>query len=230
MWSRKNTQYKILQLFIPGASDDAFQGEAIPLEIPGMGLLLMLPLGIDNHADVAKRLVIDAFDLDRPGIKFIKQLQMAAALPRGETRRVPCDYQSLPEIIAAGNLARLRGREASTGQNTTLRPQDYAQPSMPRGCFVFASMSEPRSIETFKVLSPGPRGRLGQTSLKISRVDVAITNKPVTSRIARYLPWLDDNFIRKNGLITTSIKPDGSIKSSIGNGMPGEIGYLRRYR
>jgi hypothetical protein len=230
VWSRTNTQYRILQSVIPGASDDVFQGEAIPLEIPGTGLLLMLPLGVDNDSDVAKSLVIDAFNLRRPEIGFTEQLQMAAALRRGERRRVPCDYESLPEIIAAGNLARVRGREASTGQNSTWRPQDYAPPSMPRGCFVFALMSDPRAIETFKVLSPGSGGRLGQTLLKVSRVDVAITDKPVTRRIAQYLPWLDDDFARANSMIVTAVAPDGGFKSTIGNGLPGEIGYLRRHR
>lgn len=230
VWSRTNTQYKILQAVVPGASDDVFEGEAIPLDISGTGLLLMLPLGVGNDPDVAKSLVIDAFNLRRPEIGFTEQLQMSAALPKGERHSAPCDYESLPKIIAAGNLARVRGREASTGKYTTLRTKDYAPPSMPRGCFVFALMSDPRAVETFKVLSLGSDGRLGQTLLKVSRVDVAITDKPVTRRIAQYLPWIDDDFARGSGMIVTTVAPDGDIKLTTGNGFPGEIGYLRRHR
>jgi hypothetical protein len=226
VWARKNTQYEILQSVIPGAAGNSFQAEAIPLEIPGMGLLLMLPLGVEGDSSVAKDLVFDAFDLRQPQHKFTEQLQMAASLPIGEKRRAPCNYDDLPKILAARSLERVRSREAAAGQNTGLRPQEYArQHLMLRGCFVFALLSDPKALDTFKVLPPGPGGRLGKTPLRVSWVDVAITDRPVTRRIGQYLPWLD-NF-PKETLIIHSITSDGSIQSTLMNGLPGEIASLR---
>lgn len=226
IWARKNTQYEMLQSVIRGAADDSFQGEAIPLAIPKMGLLLMLPLGVEGDSSVAKDLVFDTFDLRQPQHEFTEQLRMAASLPMGEKRRAPCNYDVLPKILAARSLERIRSREATAGHNTGLRPQEYArQHFMLRGCFVFALLSDPKALNTFKILPPGPGGRLGKTPLRVSWVDVAITDRPVTRRIGQYLPWLDD--LPKDILIKQSIASDGSIQSTLMNGLPGEIASLR---
>jgi hypothetical protein len=230
VWSLKNTEYELLQAIGLPFSDIVFQGEAVPVKIPGKGLILMLPLGVGGDSSVASSLVFDMFNIRQLKThSFDDLMQKAAALPVGASRRIICDYGDVGKITAETKQARVRGREAATGQNTNWRPQDYATPPMPQGCFVFVQMSNPRLARTFQTLEPNKAGRLGNTVLALDRLDVSITDKPVTHRIHRYLPWLDSLGSAEH-FVTLQAMPDGSNRSTISNGMPGEIAYLRRSR
>lgn len=230
VWSLKKTEYKLLQAIGLPFSDIVFRGEAVPVKIPGKGLILMLPLGVGGDSSVASSLVFDMFNIRKLKThSFDDLMQKAAALPVGASRRIICDYGNVSQITTKTNKARVRGREAATGQNINWPPQDYATPPMSRGCFVFAQTSNPRLARAFQTLEPNKAGRLGNTVFALDRLDVTITKKPVTHRIHRYLPWLDSLGSAEHFVMTEAMR-DGSKRLTISNGMPGEIAYLRRSR
>jgi len=190
VWSRGSTEYGLLQVIGIPAGGQQFYAEAIPIELPGKGLLMMLPVGRGKPEPdtlMASSLPFYAFELGQPSLDTTLDLvRRAADLRTGTSAPVFCDYRGALNIEEAARASQKPGSENPINTSNTTESN---QPS--RGCFIFAFMKDRRVSSTFRVTAPDSRGYIAEAGVRIHRVTVTITDEHATERITRYLPWLD---------------------------------------
>ena len=146
-----------------------FRGEAIPVRLANGSHLFYIPAayppgGPGDAGELPFRLFSDA--LSSHNLEPVESVQTLQKL-RGQRRSVPCLEYGEP------------------------RPQDQ---NAPNECLMLAYATGLEDPKLFHGIEPGHLKDIGQNTVSIRKVDVQITDEPVTTRLAAMIPWLKGKY------------------------------------
>lgn len=143
-----------------------FEGEAIPLVLPGRGILLVLPVGQPGEGDAGG--IVRLLFQHRAKARDSDRVRSTAEIARmvGQSRRMRCAHYAIP------------GSGLEPGEVFSNR------------CLAFLFTADPRDESALqRVRVVGGRFQ-GLPRVRITDARVTITRAPVTRGLVNLLPWL----------------------------------------
>ena len=164
-----------IRLLTPFKSN--FTGEAIPIALPGRGMVFILPTGPGPSNSAIWYLMTSHFIGRVPGLGLNNvEFMRGIAKYDGTTYKVACDYR-LTNV--AGNPKRLSPEIEKNGgmDKRALCPN-------------IGFSAKPQIEDEFKLINYNELRRLTGEEHPIPAIEVTITKEPATRRIEELLPWL----------------------------------------
>lgn len=141
-----------------------FRGEAIPIMLPGRGVLLLMPMGDQGSSGDVGTLLRHRFDTSN-GQNLVSNFTAIARMI-GKSKTIPCGLYAIPQTPMEPNEI----------------PVDH--------CLRFAFISDPNNASTFRRMTVVDGRFPDVKGLKLRDARITITSEPVSRGLEKLLPWI----------------------------------------
>lgn len=147
--------------------ESEFHGEAIPLRLPGKGVLLLMPIGQQGSEGDAVTMVRQLFS-HRASVRDSDRVGNTAEVAEmiGQSRPIRCERYAIPQ------------------------PRREPQETSGDVCLNFTFIADPRNKSTFRRIEVEDGRFAGLDGVRLHDARVTITRDPVTRGLEQLLPWL----------------------------------------